>query len=168
MSLEKHKDLELDILRLPLVEYVKIKGLQIRHYNPEQDAKTLVDLFNTIWQESGGPNITLTEEMAKKLPEDQVLLAEFNGKIVGFVIFDLIEEDGEKKGIFRFIGVLKEYRGKKIASAMAFRAGEILLKYGIRKIKSYIPTKNQNALNFIKFFGFEEKHEVEYSPEFPT
>ena len=129
--------------------------------------KTLVDLFNNIWKESKGPEIKLTEEIASQLPEDNVLLAEFNGETVGFIIFDIIEEEGEKKGIIRFIGVLKEHRGKKIASAMAFRAGEYLLRYGIKKIKSFIPQKNQSALDFIKFFGFEERKEVEYSPEFP-
>ena len=164
----KHVDLELDILKLPLVEFIKIKGLQIRYFRRDDDTKTLLDLFNTIWAESEGPSITLTEEMAKQLPEDHVLLGEFNGKPVGFIIFDTIEEEGEKKGIIRFIGVLKEYRGKKIASAMAFRAGEDLLRFGIQKIKTFIPGKNQNALNFIKFFGFEKKTDLDYQPEFPT
>lgn len=168
MSNEKHVDLELDILKLPLVEFIKIKGLQIRHFNQKLDVKTLVKVFNVIWEESEGPNVTLTEEMAMQLPEDHVLLAEFNGQLVGFIIYDVINEGGEKKGIIRFIGVLKEYRGKKIASAMAFLAGENLLRYGIKKIKIYIPEKNQTALNFIQFFGFEKKQEVDYTPVFPT
>ncbi len=163
----KHKDLELDILKLPLVEFIKVKGLQIRHFNKAKDVKTLVKLFNTIWKESGGPEITLNDEKALQLPEDRVFVAEFHGEMVGFIVFDVIEEDGEKKGMFRFIGVLKEHRGKKIASAMAFRAGEDMLRHGITKVKSFIPEKNQKALNFIKFFGFEETEEVEYSPEFP-
>lgn len=161
-------DLELDILKLPLVEFIKIKGLQIRNFMRMQDTKTLVELFNTIWKESEGPAITLTEEIANQLPIDHVLLADFNGQPIGFIIFDVIEEKGEKRGIIRFIGVLKEYRGKKIASAMAFRAGENLIRYGIKKIKIFIPEKNQNALDFIKFFGFEKKKVIEYSPEFPT
>ena len=168
MSKGKHVDLELDILKLPLVEYIKVSGLQIRNFIREQDTKTLVNLFNTIWEESQGPAVALTEEVAKQLPEDHILLAEFNGQLVGFIIFDVIEEGGEKKGLIRFIGVLKEHRGKKIASAMAFRAGENLLRYGIKKIKSYIPEKNQTALDFIQFFGFEKKQEVDYTPEFPT
>lgn len=161
-------DLELDILKLPLVEYIKVRGLQIRNFNREQDTKALIKLFNTIWTESEGPAITLSEDLANQLPEDHVLLAEFNGQIVGFIVFDVIDEEGEKKGIIRFIGVLKEHRGKKIASAMAFRAGEYLLRYGVKKIKSFIPQKNETALNFIKFFGFEKRKDVEYSPEFPT
>ncbi len=163
----KHADLELDILKLPLVEFIKVKGLQIRHYNRDKDMKELINVFNTIWKESQGPEITMTEAIASQLPEDHVILAEFNRKIVGFVIFDLIVEGGEKKGIFRFIGVQKEHRGKKIASAIAFRAGEQLLRYGVTKIKSFIPDKNQKALDFINFFGFEKKEETEYKPEFP-
>ena len=164
----KHVDLELDILKLPLVEFIKVKGLQIRHFNKAIDVKALVNLFNTIWKESGGPEITLTEEKARDLPEDKVFVAEFHGEMVGFIVFDVVEEEGEKKGMFRFIVVLKEYRGKKIASAMAFRAGEDMLRHRITKVKSFIPEKNQKALHFIKFFGFEETEEVEYSPEFPT
>lgn len=164
----KHVDLELDILKLPLVEYVKVRGLQIRNFDKEKDPSALVELFNTIWKESGGPAITLTEATAKQLPEDHVLLAEFHGQLVGFIVFDVIEEDEEKKGMIRFIGVLKEHRGKKIASAMAFRAGEYLLRYGIKKIKSFIPEKNKTALDFIKFFGFEPGKEIEYEPEFPS
>ena len=160
-------DLELDILKLPLVEFIKVRGLQIRNYNQESDVDALVNLFNTIWQESRGPSITLTKDKAKELPEDHVLLAEFEGKPVGFIIFDVIDEAGEKKGIIRFIGVLKAHRGKKIASAMAFRAGEHLLRYGIQKIKSYIPEKNEHALHFIQFFGFEKQEELDYNPEFP-
>lgn len=163
----KHVDLELDILKLPLVEFIKVKGLQVRHYNIKQDAAKLVSIFNRIWVDSGIPDVTLTEEKAKKLPAEKVFVAEYNGEMVGFIVFDVVEENGEKKGIFRFIGVLRDYRGKKIASAMAFRAGEDLLRHGIQKLKSFIPEKNQKALNFIKFFGFEEKEDVEYSPEFP-
>jgi len=166
MSKRKHVDFELDILKLPLVEFIKVSGLQIRNYDPESDTKVLIDLFNTIWKESQGPSITLTDEIAETLPKSHVLLAEFNREPVGFVIFDEIEEESEKKGIIKFIGVLKAYRGKKIASALAFRAGEHMLGYGVKKIKSYIPVKNKNALNFIEYFGFEKKQEIDYSPEF--
>ncbi|MHA1265023.1 MAG: GNAT family N-acetyltransferase [Candidatus Helarchaeota archaeon] len=163
----RHKDLELDILKLPLVEFIKIKGLQLRHYDKKRDVLKLVSLFNTIWAESGEPSITLTEEVAKQLPEEKVIIAEFHGELVGFVIFDVIEEEGEKKGVFRFIGVHPDYRGKKIASAMAFRAGEDMLKYRITKIKSLIPEKNDEALHLMKFFGFESRKEVDYTPKFP-
>ena len=163
----KHLDLELDILKLPLVEFIKVKGLQIRHFNKNKDVKPLLNLFNTIWKESGGPEITLTEKKALTLPEDRVFVAEFHGEMVGFIVFDVVEEEGVKKGMFRFLGVSKEHRGKKIASAMAFRAGEDMLRHGITKVKSFIPEKNQKAINFIKFFGFEETEEVDYSPEFP-
>jgi GNAT superfamily N-acetyltransferase len=168
MSKRKHVDLELDILKLPMVEFIKVRGLQIRSFNRKQDVKLLINLFNTIWKESEGPTMTLTEDVAQKLPEDHVLIAEFNRDAVGFVIFDVIEEEGEKKGIIKFIGVLKAQRGKKIASALAFRAGEYLLRYGIKKIKSLIPAKNKNALDFIEYFGFEKKLEKDYTPEFPS
>jgi ribosomal protein S18 acetylase RimI-like enzyme len=165
-SKKKHVDMELDILKLPMVEFIKVRGLQIRSFNRKQDTKLLVNLFNTIWKESGGPTVTLTEEVAQNLPEDNVLIAEFDRDAVGFVIFDVIEEDGEKKGVIKFIGVLKAHRGKKIASALAFRAGEYLLRYGIKKIKTLIPAKNKNALDFIQYFGFEKKQEKDYIPEF--
>jgi GNAT superfamily N-acetyltransferase len=168
MSKRKHVDLELDILKLPMVEFIKVRGLQIRSFNRKQDVKLLINLFNTIWKESEGPTMTLTEDVAQRLPEDHVLIAEFNRDAVGFVIFDVIEEEGEKKGIIKFIGVLKAQRGKKIASALAFRAGEYLLRYGIKKIKSLIPAKNKNALDFIEYFGFEKKQEKDYTPEFPS
>jgi GNAT superfamily N-acetyltransferase len=168
ISKKKHLDMELDILKLPMVEFIKIRGLQIRNFNRKQDINLLVNLFNTIWKESEGPNILLTEEMAQNLPEDHVLIAEFERAAVGFVIFDTIEEEGEKKGIIKFIGVLKAFRGKKIASALAFRAGEYLLRYGVKKIKTLIPEKNKNALDFIQYFGFEKKEEKDYTPEFPS
>ncbi|TFG04786.1 MAG: GNAT family N-acetyltransferase [Promethearchaeota archaeon] len=164
----KHKDLELDVLKLPLVEFVKVKGLQLRYFNKDQDAKALADLFNTIWKESSGPEMTLSEARARELPENRVILGEIDGQLVGFVIFDLLEEEGEKKGIFRFIGVRKEYRGRKIASAMAFRAGEDLLRFGITKVKSFIPEKNTEALKLMNFFGFEKKKDLEYTPKLPS
>lgn len=168
ISKKKHMDMELDILKLPMVEFIKVRGLQIRNFNRKQDTKLLVNLFNTIWKESGGPTVVLTEEVAQNLPEDHVLIAEFEREAVGYVIFDVIEEDREKKGVIKFIGVLKEQRGKKIASALAFRAGEYLLRYGVKKIKTLIPAKNKNALDFIQYFGFEKKNEKDYTPEFPT
>ena len=97
----KHVDLELDILKLPLVEFIKVKGLQLRHFNKAKDVKLLVNLFNAIWTESGGPEVTLTEEKARELPEDKVFVAEFHGEMVGFIVFDIIEEGGVKKGMFR-------------------------------------------------------------------
>ena len=91
--MSKHFDLELDVLKLPLVEFIKVKGLQIRHFNKEKDVKTFVNLFNTIWNESGGPKITLTEEKARALPADKVFVAEFHGEMVGFIVFDVVEEE---------------------------------------------------------------------------
>jgi len=162
----------IDLLKLPLMEYKKVKGLTIRNPKNESDLKMFVQLFNEIWAPAKQvPGITTTElslDDAKAISAEKILLAELEGKIVGFLVVNTEVENGEKIGVYTHLGVKKEYRKKGIASALTFKGGQYLVdKYGITKIKSIIHRSNKAAMDFINFIKFSKTVEVDEDSKLP-
>lgn len=162
----------IDLLKLPLIEYKKVKGLSIRNPQSESDLDEFVLVFNQIWATgkdvSGVSTIELTLDQAKKIPAEKLFLAELEGKIVGFLIVNVEEEKGEQIGVYTHLGVLKDFRQRGIASSLTFQGGQYLFeKLGITRIKSIIHKNNKAALDFINFIKFEKTEEVDADSRLP-
>ncbi|MHC1591466.1 MAG: GNAT family N-acetyltransferase [Candidatus Helarchaeales archaeon] len=162
----------IDLLKLPLMEYKKVKGLTIRNPQSESDLEEFVKVFNEIWSSgkraSGVTRTELKLEDAKKIPKEHIFLAILDGKVVGFLIVNIEEEKGFQIGVFTHLGVLEGYRNRGIASALTFQGGQYLVdKYGITKIKAIIHKSNKTAMNFIRFIKFEKEEEVACDSEIP-
>ncbi|MEM0057181.1 MAG: ribosomal protein S18-alanine N-acetyltransferase [Candidatus Geothermarchaeota archaeon] len=81
---------------------------------------------------------------------DCFVVAEHNGKIVGYVCANVVG----KQGHIMSICTLEEYRNKGIGSTLLNLAIESLRKKNVSKIYLEVSVKNTNAINFYTKRGF--------------
>jgi len=155
---------------------IKIPGVVIRQYDKEKDFKKFVELYNYVNMQTVDPHLpTYTESEFKLIPNDMVFLAEIDGKLVGYVICfirdDISDKEfgkyidkelaqyvkkGERLGVLGEIGVLKEYRRKGIATALAAKVGKYFKEQNVDKIYAEVYAENYDAIKFIQSFGFKK------------
>ncbi|MBD3227961.1 MAG: GNAT family N-acetyltransferase [Candidatus Lokiarchaeota archaeon] len=83
-----------------------------------------------------------------------VYIAKLNDEIIGFLMTGIMNFTG-LIGYILYLGVLKEYRSKGIATLLLNRFKEKLKEKNIPKIQAKIRKDNQLVLNYIKFLGFK-------------
>jgi len=90
---------------------------------------------------------------------DLILIAEKNGKMVGFVMGVL---SSENSGRILVLFVRKEYRGlgigKKLMQAVIKR---FITKYGVREISLEVHEKNLTAIKLYESLGFKKVKKLE-------
>ena len=86
------------------------------------------------------------------------LVAEVNGKIVGFILFRVF--DGfSLGGYIRALAVDKEYRRKGVATALMDKAEQIVFKYR-RNVFLLVSSFNQIAIKFYLSRGYQRIGEI--------
>jgi len=85
------------------------------------------------------------------------LVAESNGKVVGFIMATTIEKSQSawKYGYIVWLGVRKRYQHTGVANRLYNAIEEKLKDLGVRIILADIEGTNQKALNFFKKKNFE-------------
>ncbi|MEM3404318.1 MAG: GNAT family N-acetyltransferase [Nitrososphaeria archaeon] len=85
------------------------------------------------------------------------LVAESNGKVVGFIMATTIEKSQSawKYGYVVWLGVRKRYQHTGVANRLYNMIEEKLKELGVRIILADIEGTNHKALNFFKKKGFE-------------
>ncbi|MEM4134266.1 MAG: ribosomal protein S18-alanine N-acetyltransferase [Candidatus Micrarchaeia archaeon] len=81
--------------------------------------------------------------------KDSFLVAKENGKIIGYIILQMIEP---KKGYIRSIAVKKEKRKKGVAKSLI---KYLIKKFELEEISLHVRAGN-DAINFYKKLGFKE------------
>ncbi len=104
-----------------------------------------------------------TEESETSLIDEAVLkdgmyMIKLKGETIGKIN---VEYDGNSAFIFGF-GILPEFRGKGCGKAAFQAVLKIIKEKNIDDIQLDVETKNRNALNLYKSFGFEEMSVMNY------
>lgn len=93
---------------------------------------------------------------------DFCLVAEANGKVVGFVLATTIEKEGtawKKYGYISWIGVDKAFQGTNLAKRLYNRVEERLIEEGVRMIIADTEGDNKRAIAFFATLGFSPRSE---------
>jgi len=88
---------------------------------------------------------------------DYCLVAETNGKIVGFILANTIEKEGtawKKYGYVSWIGVDQEYQRSNLGQRLYRRLEDRLEEDGVRMVIADTDADNEKAISFFKFLGF--------------
>ncbi|MBD3227701.1 MAG: GNAT family N-acetyltransferase [Candidatus Lokiarchaeota archaeon] len=172
----KYYKMILDFTKKREIPEIKHPGIEIRKYNKEKDFSEFVNLYNYVNMQTVDPHLpTYTESEFKMIPNDMVFLAEIDDKLVGYIICFIRDDIADKEfgqyvdkelanyvskkerlGVLGEIGVLKEYRRKGVATALALRVGKYFKKQNVDKIYAEVYAENVNAIKFIKSFGFKK------------
>ena len=88
---------------------------------------------------------------------DYCLVAETNGKIVGFILGNTIEKEGtawKKYGYVSWIGVDQEYQRSNLGNRLYRRLEDRLEEEGVRMVIADTDADNEKAITFFKALGF--------------
>jgi len=106
-------------------------------------------------------NMNLNEDTSliiENIINGTTYIVELNNETIGKIRLENIEGVG---GIYGF-GVLSEYRRKGYGGEILNIAIKLLKKRNAKIITLQVETKNSNALNLYKSFGFEENYVMDY------
>jgi ribosomal protein S18 acetylase RimI-like enzyme len=137
-----------DVKRLPLK--LINKSITIRNLR-EHELKEFVDLVNISLTHCPDPFISMTLDFAKKWPLDQTLVAEVDGELAGFLMF----ESRGTMGIPVQLGVLPKYRRRGVGITLLLSLLKNFRERGIKEIKMKVFKNNAPALNLYKKLKFK-------------
>jgi len=86
------------------------------------------------------------------------LVAQEDGKVVGFIIFWIRFED---EGHIISLAVDKDYRRRGVGAALVMTAISIFEKFHIKNIKLEVRARNTGAIKFYRALGFSEEKVIE-------
>ncbi len=149
--------LDLESLKIPEIS----SKMKIRNIDKTREKDIFIDLFNRSFTYSKNPFIPLTLGELDEVPAEDIFVAENKeGKLVGFIIVNIEEREGERIGLISQIGVHPSFRKSGVATALAVHGGLYLKDKGIKKWICEVYSENLSAVNFIKSFGFKIEKEV--------
>jgi ribosomal protein S18 acetylase RimI-like enzyme len=88
---------------------------------------------------------------------DYCLVAETDGKIVGFILANTIEKEGtawKKYGYVSWIGVDDDYQRSSLGQRLYRRLEDRLEEDGVRMVIADTDAENEKAISFFKALGF--------------
>jgi ribosomal protein S18 acetylase RimI-like enzyme len=92
--------------------------------------------------------------------ENQILVAEHEEKIIGFIKFITLEnrplESDIKCSLLSLMYVVPEFRRKRIASELMNRVFEYVKSKGVTHVRLNVLTSNIPAMNLYKKMGFQD------------
>jgi ribosomal protein S18 acetylase RimI-like enzyme len=151
----KFYQMQIDLGNVNLIEARKVPSLTIRNCKHD-DMETLARVFNEVFSDTADPYASVTEDDLGNLPSERILIAESDGEIVGFLMCGIKAIEGEEVGVIGYLGVLKRYRRKGIATALAIEAGRYFLENRLRKVIAEVYFLNKESYKFMQGFGFKE------------
>ncbi|MFB0563898.1 MAG: N-acetyltransferase family protein [Candidatus Lokiarchaeia archaeon] len=129
----------------PVNKNVKIRNLK------KEDIPDYVNLVNEALSHSPDPFVPMTREFAEKWPLEQTLIAEYNGEMVGFLMF----ESRGKTGLPVQLGVAPKYRRLYIGTTLLITLLEKFKKEGIKEVQMKVYENNKPARSLYKKLNFK-------------
>jgi ribosomal protein S18 acetylase RimI-like enzyme len=126
------------------------KEVKVR-YLKKEEIPEYVNLVNEALSHSPDPFVPMTEEFAEKWPLEQTLIAEYNGEMVGFLMF----ESRGKTGLPVQLGVAPKYRRLGIGTTLLLTLLENFKKNGIKEVQMKVYENNTPARNLYKKLNFK-------------
>jgi len=88
------------------------------------------------------------------VPSEGFLIAEINGKVVGYIVGNINE--GCKEGHILDIAIDPAYRGQGIGTILVEHISEMFKRKGANKVRLEVKLKNIEARRFYSHLGFVE------------
>jgi ribosomal protein S18 acetylase RimI-like enzyme len=151
----KFYQMQIDLGSINLIEARKEPHLMIRSCKRDE-LRELAKVFNKVFSDTTDPYPSIGEDDLLSLPTERILIAELDGKIVGFLMCGIRTIENEKVGVIGYIGVLGEYRRKGIATSLAVEAGRYFLENRLKRVIAEVYFLNKGSYRFMQGFGFQE------------
>lgn len=149
------RTLVMDRLRVenpPILDAMTQESVHLRPYQPE-DVKDFERIHPS------GAYFTASEVVQQLDDHHQIIVAEQDQRVIGYVYYELLTSDGYAE--LCFLNVLPEFRGKGIGASLISRTITEAFKYSwIKEIQISVRVNNEGAERLYKRLGFIEKNVV--------
>lgn len=88
------------------------------------------------------------------------LVAADDGEVQGFVVADVVPNNGRPLGHIKDLAVHPDRRGKGVATTLLSRALMVLAQSGVDSVKLEVRESNDGARSLYEQFGFEPVHRL--------
>ena len=121
------------------------------------DADAITEIYAAITRRTVEPDFKRVVEGHAQNGEEACFVAEYQGKVVGFMIsYILTAGFGETKSAWiATVGVDPDYMGQGIGAEMARKIFEIYQAAGIEKVYTSVRWDSTDLLSFFKTLGFD-------------
>ncbi|MGV3489563.1 MAG: GNAT family N-acetyltransferase [Tuberibacillus sp.] len=127
----------------------------------EKDSADLVELDNTIWNESNAPDPIhwdSAEEYNEYRKDRKILVAVMDDKVIGYVNFYRPTPLKSNRHVFEFnIGVNSNAQGLGVGKKLVESVIEEVRSLGARKLSLRVLSTNTSAIAFYSKLGFKEQ-----------
>jgi ribosomal protein S18 acetylase RimI-like enzyme len=131
-------------------------NMKVRKYNPESDAETLAKIHNETMNEFRD-FLPLTEDFLKRASTNCSFIAEIDETPVGMGLCTVADTKKGRLGYIAEFGVIKNYRQKRVGSALLKNIFDCFKANRVEKITCEVLDENKLALLILKDkLGFKE------------
>jgi len=143
-----------------------IEGLKIRKIKPE-DAEELERIQSLITKSSSKTDFKKIIQEQLKKDKDVSLVAEVNGKVVGYMISYMIYAGFgiDKSAWIATFGIDPKFMGQGIGKRLAEETFKIYQKMGIKDIYTSVRWDSVDLLSFFKTLGFDRSEFINLRKE---
>ena len=143
-----------------------IQNLKIRRIRPE-DAKELERIQEQITKSVSKTDFHRIIQKQLKKNEDVSLVAEIDGKIVGYMICYLIYAGFgiDKSAWIATFGIDPKFMGQGIGKKLAQEVFEIYKKLGVKNVYTSVKWDSVDLLSFFKTLGFDRSEFINLTKE---
>lgn len=136
-----------------------MKNITVRKLKKE-DVDQISAIYGGIIQKSVHPDFDKLIEKHAQRDEDICLVAELDGKIVGFMISYILTLGFgiEKSAWIATLGVKPEYMGQDIGKNLALKIFEYYKSEGIENVYTSVRWDSPDLLSFFKTMGFDRSN----------
>lgn len=138
--------------------------ITIREFT-DSDYAALCELDALMFSGMGGPVLF---RHIQELFGELFLVAEFDGKLIGYILGGIHGEDAAKGKLIR-IGVASGYQRKECGTKLAETLFARMQSRGVKTVHLTVAEENDPALSFYKKIGFQQKayRENYFYPDIP-
>ncbi len=124
------------------------------------DADEISEIFEAITQKPVSPDFKQLIEQHAARKEDACLVAEFEGKVVGFLVSYILTMGFgiDKSAWIATLGVAPKYMGRGVGADMAEEIFKYYKGQGITNVYTSVRWDSPDLLSFFKTLGFDRSN----------
>lgn len=110
------------------------------------EAEDLDEIMEVISDVSEEAQKESKEKISKRISEDQFLIYEIDGKIIGFLGWDAKYQNNPNNWYLEQITIQKDYRGQGIGKELVRYFLDFCMKNGVKKVYGHVQDHNERSL----------------------
>lgn len=117
-----------------------------------EDLEGIMEVISDVGEEAQKES---KEKISKRISEDQLLIYEIDGKIIGFLGWDAKHQNNPDNWYLEQITIHKDYRGQGIGKELVRYFLDFCRKNGVKKVYAHVQDHNERSLKMFLNTGWK-------------